>query len=821
MNAPLPACRQSMSKHYRRCLKQPIAIITTVLMLCGLAIYHARDFTFDASADTLISKNDPELIIYRSMVKNFGDAPFLVLTYTPRKGPLLIPRHLQKIKQLEAALLELDGIKSLTSILDAPLLRSPPMPISELAKGFNNLRKGGVDLALAEKELTSSPLFKELLISADGRTTVIRIDLVEDEALEQIRTQRDQLDQQPMRNADQQARLETLQDQYNDQNERDKAARQALIADIRALRDRESDDAQIYLGGVPMVAADMIDFIRSDMLLFGAGILALTLISLWVFFRRLRWVLIPLGTTAVTLLLMIGLLGYLKQPATAISSNFISLLAIITISFTIHLIVRYRELRLENFSDDHSALVFEAMRSKLAPCIYTGLTTGVAFASLLTSDIKPVIDFGWIMCVGIAVSFLVTYSFFASILVLLPKGKASATLNRQPTVTLWLGTLTLNNAGALIAIAGVSLLIGLYGISKVSLDNRFIEYFKVGSEIRDGMTFIDRKLGGTIPLDIVIDVPPFSAADSAVEDDPFAAVEAESFPEKYWYTPDKIRILADFQRYLDSRDELGKTLSLSSLEMIARDFNEGKALDTLQLVAVLNAIPEDLRNALISPYASPHTGELRISSRLHETGPAFSREALIRDIERYAVDELGLQPDAVHVTGMTVLFNGMLNQLFSSQTSTLVFVLLATLIMFTLLLRSLTLGLLGLAPNILAAVVIMAFMGFAGIPLDMMTITIAAIVIGIGVDDAIHYLHRFKEERDAGASAREAVDRSHRSIGNALYYTSVTVIIGFSVLAFSNFVPTLYFGVLTALAMLLALLANLTVLPALLLKVYR
>ena len=810
-----------MEGNYRRCLEQPIMIIVIVLFLCALAIFHARNFTFDASADTLTSKSDPELSYYRGVVERFGDSSFLVMTYTPKEGKLLVPSHLENLKNLESALLKIDGVKSLTSILDAPLLKSPPMPIAELARGFNSLRKDGVNLQQAEQELITSPLFKELLISIDGRSTVIQILLEGDDELDQLRKNRDALALKANLSLEEQTLLDELDNQYRARNENFKIRRAKIISDIRLLRDSASGSAIIYLGGVPMVAADMIDFIRSDVNLFGEGILFLSMVSLWFFFRRLRWVLIPLGTTVVTILLMIGLLGFLKQPVTAISSNFVSLLAIITISFTIHLIVRYRELRLENFSDSHADLVFEAMRSKLAPCVYTGLTTGVAFASLLTADIKPVIDFGWIMCVGIVVSFFVTYSFFASILVLLPKGKASVTLESQPIVIHWLGRVTLRYCTPVLVIAGISLLISLYGISKVSLDNRFIDYFKSGSEIHDGMTFIDRKMGGTIPLDIVISLPPYQSEEELF-DDPFADEGVvDDFPEKYWYTPQMLQLLARFHEYLESRPEMGKSVSLSSLERVAREFNDGDPLDSLQLVAVLGLVPDDVRKSLIEPYGSPGTGELRISSRIHETGPSFSRGDLIGDIEKFAIDELKLQPEQIHVTGMTVLFNGMLNQLFSSQTSTIVFVLLATLFMFTVLLRSVTLGLLGLAPNILAAMVILAFMGFTGISLDMMTITIAAIVIGIGVDDAIHYLHRFKEEIDAGVNVTDAVVASHGSIGSALYFTSLTVIIGFSILAFSNFIPTIYFGLLTALAMVLALLANLTVLPALLLKIYR
>lgn len=818
--------REFMSKHYRRCLEQPLVIIAMMLVLGAFALHYARNFTFDASADTLIAQGDPDLLYQQHVTRQFGDAPFLVMTYSPKQQPLLSASNLETLADIEAALKQIKGVRSVMSILDAPLLKSPPIPLDQMARGYKTLRQPDVDLSLAEQELTHSPIFHNQLISADAQTAAIRIDLVEDAELNQLGTIRDQLRAKTRLSESESAQLARITQTYDARNEVHKAERDQLISDVRAVKRRFAENATLHLGGVPMVAADMIDFVRRDMTVFGGGILGLMLIALWFFFRRIRWVLIPLLSTAMTILLMIGLLGYLNQPVTAISANFIALLAIITLSFTIHLIERYRELRLETPDARHIDLVYQSMRSKLAPSIYTGLTTGVAFASLLSSDIVPVADFGWIMCVGLLVSLLVTYSFFASLLVLMSKGPASSTLGAQPWMTRWLAYLSLNHSGLLTLAAAVSLLISLYGLSLVSLDNRFTEYFKKGTEIRDGMTFIDQHLGGTLPMDILLDLAPYQAQDAELADDPFAnpspaAGQADNFPEKYWFTPDKLRLLEKMDQYLQQRPEVGKVVSLHNLEQVARDFNQQAPLDAAQLVSVLNAVPESVRKQLIDPYASPKTGELRLATRIHETGPVFSRDALIADIKTFATAQLGLPADRVHVTGITVLFNNMLNSLFSSQTSTIGFVLLATLLMFILLLRSVWLGIIGLIPNLLAAVSILAFMGFAGIPLDLMTITIAAIVIGIGVDDAIHYLHRFKEERDAGASARDAVARSHGSIGNAMYFTSITIVVGFSLLSLSSFIPTVTFGLLTALAMIMALLANLTILPALLIKLYR
>ncbi len=809
---------------YRRCLEQPVMMIAMMMMLCVAALYFARDFALDASSSTLISDDDPGLAYYSKLTETFSDSPFLVMTFSPVAGDLFSTHNLDRFKVLERAILDIDGVASVTSLLDAPLLLSPPVQVSDLATGYRSLRAGTADLPMAKAELRSSPLFSELLVSRDGNTALMQIMLTTNQPLHAIDSEIKKLLAQSTLTADEHTHLEGLRATQRQLSSVAKTSQANLISAIRSVREDFAADAQIYLGGVPMITSDMITYVKDDLSRFSVGIAALVSLALWIFFRRIRWVLIPLGTTAVSVLLMIGLLGFLNKPITPISASFISLMAIISISFSIHLIVRYRELRLQDPDQRHIDMVYETMSSKLAPCVYTALTTGIAFASLLTSGILPLIDFGWIMVIGVFVSLTVTYVFFASVLVLMPKGEASATLNDQVETTQWFSNLTLRYPWQLLIASVLLLLASGYGITRISLENRFVDYFKSGSEIREGMTFIDQHLGGTLPMEIVIQFPPYEAVVLDDEDnfgDPFASTQEQIDPRLYWIDPGKIELLRKFGEFLDSRPEIGKSVSLANVEAVARPFNDGKALGSLELVAVLSLLPADVRRRIIDPYVSPDTGKLRITTRVHETGPPFLKSELIADIERFAVQQAGVSPENIHVTGLAVLFNNMLNLLALSQTSTIGFVILATLATFIILMRSLTLGLIGVAANLITPVAMLGFMGFAQMPLNLMTITIAAIVVGIGVDDAIHYLHRFKEEMEQGRSVSEAVARSHRGIGSAIYYTSLTVIFGFSVLGLSNFVPMIQFGILTAFAMGMALVVNLTVLPALLLVVIR
>tara|TARA_R110000868_G_scaffold218576_2_gene469350 strand:+ start:271643 stop:274057 length:2415 start_codon:yes stop_codon:yes gene_type:complete len=794
-------------------------MMVVIIAFCTVAGYFSQRFTFDASADTLVAESDPDLLYYREVSETFGEEDFLYLTYSPIYDELFSQEVINKLDLLVRRLNALEGVKSVTSILNAPLLKSPPIPISELSTGYRTIQSEDVNFKLAFDELTTSPLFKNQLISEDGKTALIRLNLKVDEELLSLIKQRDLLHKLITPTAEEKLQLEKVNRSYLSSKAAFVVKRDELLEQIRNIRDSLSSDAVSHLGGVSLVASDMIQYVKSDIVTFGATVLVLIVIMLFAFFRRIRWVFIPIATTAITILITVGILGYIHQPATVISSNFISLLAITTISFTIHLINKYHELVRKHKNATHAQIILRTMRDKVEPCLYTSLTTMVAFGSLMTSDIVPVIDFGWIMCIGVMVAFFVTYTFFAVALMMIPKAVPSNSLESSPHLIKVLSNFAIDKTEFIFKGTFALAVIAVIGMSLISLDSRFIDYFKKGTEINDGLVFIDENFGGTVPMDMIVKFPAYVNPTQDLDDD-FFNEEEDLYPERYWFTPDKIEVLHKLHAYFDTKPEIGKVMSLATLEGVAQSFNDDQPLGAVELVTILSAVPQDIRNELINPYASPENGLMRISMRVHETGAAFSRDELINDIKNYAVNELNLPEENVHVTGMTVLFNGMLKQLFSSQASTLIFVVGATFGMFWFLLRSVKLAVIGLIPNILAAMVILAFMGFYGMPLDMMTITIAAIIIGIGVDDAIHYLYRFRSEYHQTGDVRESVKRSHHSIGNAMYFTSITVVIGFSVLSFSNFIPTVYFGVLTALAMVLALLANLTILPSLLIKFY-
>lgn len=802
---------------YSYLLQRPSLMLVMVALLALLAVAGSRYFTFDASADTLVVQGDPELAFYRSVQAQFGGDEFLIMTLTAKEKDLFTPDFLGFIASLQAELEQLEGVRGVLSILDAPLLQSPPVPIQELTQGYKQLNTEGVDLALARAELLASPIFQDLLISKDGATTALRIDLEVEHELNALRQQRDHL-QQAEKTRQTRTELAAVKTAYALTRADFLDRRTRLIANIRAIRTRHEDDASIHIGGVPMIASDMIRFVKSDIQVFGLAILLAMLLVLYWFFRRLIWVMLPLASAALANLLLIGLLGFAGQAATVISANFIALLAITTIALTVHLIIRYQELAQKQPASDHASLVFAVIRSKFAPCVYTALTTMVAFGSLLSSRIQPVEDFGAIMIAGIFCSIFVAFTFFPALLLFCARDSHTPGNTGHRLIQI-LATAATDKYRKILGFSAPIVILSLFGLTLLSLDNRFVDYFKAHTDISKGMLFVDQNLGGTIPFEVILSFPPWQQenAEPEVEDDfSFAADEDDAYPEKYWFTPDKMARIGALHKYIDERSETGKTLSLATLELVARTFNAGKPLDALTLVAVLDAIPAPIREEFLAPYARPGAGLVRISSRIIESGPAFSKKELMQGIERYATEGLGFAKTEVHTTGIMVIFNNMIEQLLRSQTNTIIYVVLAMLIMFLLLLRSLKLAIIGLLPNMLAAASVLAVMGYVGLPLDMMTITIAAISVGIGVDNAIHYLHRYKTEMSYDADARRAIHAAHNAVGPAMHHTSITVVLGFSILGLSNFVPNVTFGLLTALAMVLALFANLGLLPALL-----
>ena len=822
--------------------RRPKTVLVLLALLTLAAALGLPRFKLDASADSLTLEADKSLDYFREISERYASGDFLVVTYRWRDGDLFSDASLNTLRNLRDELAQVQGVDSVQSILDVPLLYSPKPAISEIADGIRTLSTPGTDKNLARQEFLSSPIYRELILSPDGSTTAVLVNLQLDKRGLDLVRERDALRRKRNSeglNDEEQARLEQVSEVYLQHRTAQEQESRARVEQVRGILHGYQGKAELFLGGVSMITADMISFIQSDLVVFGTGILLFIIVTLLIIFRQVRWVLLPLTTCILTAVIMLGLLSWLDWRLTVISANFVALLLIITLAITIHLSVRYRELVAQNPDWDRRQLVLAAVRFMAKPCLYTALTTIVAFASLVVSGIRPVIDFGWMMTMGVTVALVMSFLVIPTLLMVLPKRSDGVGKDNSHAFTLLFSRFADRRRGLVLGVALVAAVVSVVGATQLKVENRFIDYFDSSTEIYQGMLVIDRRLGGTVTLDIVLDKPqveepafegeedPFAmdadGEDEFAEEDPFAAEdpfgsEGETLAPSYWFTVAGLAKIEQLHDYLERQPEIGKVQSLATLYKVARDLNGGP-LNDFELAVARASLPQEINDVLVDPYLSPEHNQARVTLRVMETDPDLSRDELIQRIYDYVHNDMGIAPENVQQTGLLVLYNNMLQSLFKSQILTLGAVFVGILLMFLVLFRSLWLAVIALIPNMLAACVVLGGMGLAGIPLDMMTITIAAITVGIGVDHAIHYLYRFRSEFAKDGDYVATMHRSHGTIGRAMFYTAITIIAGFSILALSKFVPSIYFGLLTALAMSAALLGSLTLLPLLLLLI--
>ncbi|MBS1254503.1 MAG: hypothetical protein MAG581_00298 [Deltaproteobacteria bacterium] len=812
-------------------------IILLLLLLCIAALgYQARYLEIDASAETLLLEDDKDLAFTRKVNQRYGNQDFLVLTFTPN-ADLLADSTLKTLKQLSAELQTLARVETVVSILNVPLLESPPKPVKELLENVPTLESPGINKELAKLEFLNSPIYSDNLVSPDFKTTALLINLHDDPLYRELLQQRNTLrakEKTGTLSGNEQKDLEEVLIEFKKHRDKMRIVEHNNISQVRAIAEKYRDDAKIFLGGASMVADDLITFIRSDLQVFGSAVLVFLIATLWTIFRQLRWILLPVITCSFSVLTTSGFLGLFGWEVTVISSNFISIQLIITMAITIHLIVRYRELARLNPQIDQRQLILDSTMFMARPCTFAVLTTVVGFASLVLSGILPVMNFGWMMSAGIGVSLFLTFLIFPVLLMQMPKIMPNTSFESRFALTKIFADITERHGRTILIISVVALILSIIGASKLNVENSFIDYFKENTEIYQGMKVIDQQLGGTTPLDLIVqlekseDETQQEIEQSTDEEELDDEEEFDSFEEEfeetageaqYWFTAEKMEQIEKIHDYLDGLEQTGKVVSLGTMLKVGKTLNSGKPLDNFLLALIYNELPEQFRKIILDPYVSVEHNEARFYVRIRDSEPNLRRNELLQQIDNDLTTKLDIPEDKGRMASLLVLYNNMLQSLFRSQILTLGVVILSFLIMFMFLFRSIIIALIAIFPNVLSIGVVLGFMGWMGIPLDMMTITIAAISVGIAVDNTIHYIHRFRHEFSTDNNYLAAMHRSHESIGYAMYYTSITIIIGFSILVLSKFIPSIYFGLLTGLAMLIALLAALTLLPQLLIVI--
>ncbi|MDA8766053.1 MMPL family transporter [Candidatus Pelagibacter bacterium] len=782
-------------------LKNPKAVFALLLIAILSFGYYSKDFRLDASSETLLIEGDPDLAYLKEITERYGSKDFLILTYTPNEG-MVTDSSINNLLSLKYKIQSLDWVHSVITLLDIPLLNNSDAPLQERLKSFKTLKDEDVDRNRGFQEILNSPVFRNFVISENGNTSGIIVNIKENKKLENIE--------------------EKSKKEVEDYKDRIKKQNHENILEIRQVIQSYGDVGKIYLGGIPMIADDMMTFIKSDIVVFGLGVLLFIIATLWFVFRKLIWIIVPISSCLFSVVIMMGLLGILGWKVTVISSNFIALMLILTMAMNIHMSTRFLQLRKDFPKKNNFEIISLTTNKMFWPIIYTVFTTVFAFLSLIFSGIKPIIDFGWMMTFGLITSFIITFTLLPTLLNFAPTKNISLKKEQDSKITAFLALVSLNNKNIIFGITSVVIILSVLGISKLEVENSFINYFNKNTEIYKGMKLIDDELGGTTPLEVILKFPDQEKEDTtSSEDDEFEdwGDEEDVNDEKYWFTKDKIDKIASVHNYLDSLPQVGKVLSFSSIIDVATQLNNNKPLGTLEMGVLYSKIPESIKTEIIDPYLSIKDNEARISLRIIDSQENLRRNDLINKINFDLKNKIGLDENEYKLAGVLILFNNLLQSLFKSQILTLGLVMIGIFSMFVILFRNIKLSLIGVVPNFIAAFFILGIIGLLGIPLDMMTITIAAITIGIAVDNSIHYIYRFKEEFKNIKDYNKTLKVCHSTVGVAILNTSITIVFGFSILVLSKFIPTIYFGIFTGLAMLLAMISVLTLLPSLILMV--
>ena len=796
--------------------KLVLFIVFSLLIFIGAG---ASNFDLDASSDTLLLENDPDLKLYRDSAKTYGSTDFLVVTVTPYE-PIFKKSSIETFKKLIFELSNIDGIESVLSLLDAPLIEANKnLSLSEVADRVSTLDSTDPDIEKAKRVFNTNEVYKNLLISEDLKTTAIQLTLKRNITYENLINERYSINDQL--NPEFNSRLEIVNEEIQKERNLMSAKEEKLVEEIRGILKNYSYFGELFLGGAAMITVDTINFISQDLITFGLAVFLIFILVLGVIFKQFRWVAIPLSAALFSSIISIGVIGWLEWKVTVVSANFVSIVMIISLSLAVHLIVRYQELN-HKLDLDQKALVNETLRQMFLPCLYTALTTVAAFASLVISDIKPLIDFGFMMVISIVSIFIFTFIYFGSLNALLPKTNVSlkpVSESYTNKIFSWVE----KRINTIFFLTFFVILLSVVGFNKLTVENKFIDYFKSSSEIYKGLSLIDKKLGGTATLDVIIDAPNMDQeADFAFEDDfdeGFGdSLEDEIQEQGYWFTSENLIFLESIHDYLEGRDEIGKVLSVSSGVKIAEIANNNNRLSDVELALLRSLLPEEIESQLLSSYISSDDNQVRLTARVIESLEGLNRKTFIESIDADLQNVFGLDVNQYSLTGVSVIYSNLLQSLFGSLFGSMSIVFVSIFLMFLILFKSLNLALLGMVPNFLSAGAVIGTIGLLGIPLDVMTVTVAAVSVGMGVDNTIHYIFRFKKEYSATNNYLTASKNTHTTVGKALLYTSLTIIFGFLSLTISNFNPTVYFGLFTALAMIMAIISSLVLLPALLIK---
>lgn len=782
-----------MNHLYKKLLNFPKLIICFYILLCIVLAQYIHQFSIDASLDSLSLENDRSVQTYSQSRQAFGsdDDIYLILNH---KDNLFSEENISTLIKINSLIEQLPSISNTTSLINIPIFKSNRASILSLMKQPRYLSDSNVDIKALEPSVLNNPIYREAIISTDAQTTAF---LLKPKSLSndfyQIEQERHHLQIQPEKTDEQIKKLSELNTSYWALKQAYNHQRDQIIHEVGEAIENDLFQTfeHTFLGGGPVIIHEIIQYLERDMSNFAYGVILLSVAILAYTFRKFYWSTLPVLICVMIVSCMIGYLGWLKWEVTVVTANFPALLYIISLAMMIHIMIHMEQTK----QKPSSTALYTSIEHMFTPCLYTTLTTMIGFASLISSQIRPIMDLGIIMAIGLSFAFITVFLLLPAIIKVLKMDQGSSCLKDEkpnPCV-IWISQLTQQCPKLLSALFIIIVIIGSLGISRLTVDNRFIDYFMADTNIHQSLEFIDNELGGTIPLEIIL----------------------KRSDNKSWLDFSEQPIIGEIHQWLAALPNVGKVASLYTLSEYIEYVTLNRSVSASSWTLLSKTMPKSASDLFFKPYVSDDQTETRLLVRI----PDSNRELKRNDLYHHILDNMQTfqsdQPWTFEVTGLFVLYNNMLQSLFQSQIVTIGVVYSAIWLMFAVLFRSFSVATIAIIPNLLPVVIVLGLLGWLNIPLDMMTIMIAAITLGLSVDFAIHYVHRFRLAVLESNDYELATQTCNQSIGTSIFYMTVIFILGFSIFLISNFLPSIYFGCLTALAVFVSFFSSLTLLPML------
>ena len=795
--------------------KSKVLISFILIVLSFISIYSISNIKIDSSSESILLESDPDLAFHRKMSEKYSSNEQLFFTLTPYSNNKFSKSFILEMKKIEEELFQIDNIESINSILNSPLLQSFNDPEKKLSmNSLYYILDKEINFEKAKKELISHPVYSGNLLNKKGESFSFLINLKKNEKYLDLIKLREQLKLEKKIEL-----LKTVKKQIRLEYENEIKVNELIISKIREVSMKYKDVASFSLGGTPIISTDLIEIIKEDLSFIGFIILLLMIFTIKFIFKKNLFIFYIFTSAFFSIFMCFLYLELTNTYLSVVSSNFISLILIMSISISIHLILNFKE----NLELNSEKALFNTYHNMLKPISFVVITTIIGFISLMFSDIKPIIEFGLIISIGLVFTF---FSSFLFLILFFNNNKIKNDFSffsfynfPEKVIKPFYGNFKI------FYIIFFLLFISFSGISKLTVENSFMNYFDKDTEIYKGLLFIDKEFEGTTPLDIIINLPKEEFVEDFNESDKISTEEDlsdfddfDDFEEdsedlnKYWFIESKLDTIFNTHNYLNNKDFIGNVLSFQSMLDLAKNLNEGNKLTTLEINALFKEFPEHIKKIIINPYISIEDNQLRFSTRIIDSSLGLKRDTLLKEIPEELSEELGISVDNIILTNAMLLYNNTLQSLFSSQIKTLYIIFFSFLLLFLILFKNILIATIALTVNIISIAFLFGLIGNLNIPLDIMTITIAAISIGISVDDTIHFIYRFQKEKIIHGK-KKALEICQKTITYPMLFTSIIISVGFSALYLSNFIPNALFGLLISISMIVALLLNLILLP--------